>query len=333
MTQHTVVINGIVYDQHTGKPLSIERSALAHPDARTVHNTLQRSTTLQRKYVSKPAPASAPEPRPSAEQITVTRTAPVAQAVAEPATASQEVAVHTITKFAPHPVKAPATPRRVISDVAPGTVHPVAKRAVERQSALKAQAAAPAPVVKPSQVLKNEAIADALTRTANSPQKKEHHQKKQRGFFQRALSVGSASLALLLLGGYLTYLSMPNISTRVAAAQAGINASYPSYRPSGYSLSGPVTFQQGAVTMKFAANGAPVSYTFTQSRSGWDSTAVLDNYVMPKVGENFSTTTAGGLTIYTFGRDAAWVSGGILYTISGNANLSNDQLRRIATSV
>lgn len=164
-------------------------------------------------------------------------------------------------------------------------------------------------------------------------QKKDFKQPTRKQRVGQSLSIASAALGFLLLGGYLTYLSMPNISTRVAATQAGIDANYPSYRPSGYSLAGPVAYQQGAVSMKFAAAGTPVAYTLTQARSGWDSSAVLDSYVAPKAGKDYTITTANGLTIYTFNHDAAWVNGGILYTISGNAPLSNEQIQRIATSV
>ena len=54
----------------------------------------------------------------------------------------------------------------------------------------------------------------------------------------RRLSIAGAMVALLAFGGYLTYHNMPAIATRMAAAQAGINASFPSYQPSGYSLAG-----------------------------------------------------------------------------------------------
>lgn len=85
--------------------------------------------------------------------------------------------------------------------------------------------------------------------------------------------------------------------------------------------------------MKFAANAGPEQYTLSQTRSEWDSTATLDNYVTPQAGKDYTTTTAGGLTIYRYADNAVWVNGGILYTISGNASLSNDQIQRIASSL
>ncbi len=288
--------------------------------ANQVHTTVQHSTTLNRKYLTQPTAA-----KPSAAQAnrSTPKTVPIA-------TRRAPNPAHKITKFAPRTVDAPAPRPHLVADVAP-MPHPLTQKVAERQTAAQ-HATQPMPQ-KSAKALKQEAIADATRRTLMTSQKKEVKQPTRGQRVGRSLSIASAAFGFLLLGGYLTYLSMPNISTRVAAAQAGINANYPSYKPSGYSLAGPVAYQQGAVSMKFAANGTPVAYTLTQTRSGWDSSAVLDGYVTPKAGKHYATTTANGLTIYTFDHDAAWVNGGILYTISGNAPLSNEQIQRIATSV
>ena len=126
---------------------------------------------------------------------------------------------------------------------------------------------------------------------------------------------------------------MPNLSVRVAAAQAGIDATYPSYRPDGYKLNGPVAYNQGEVSMKFAANAGPQDFTIVQSKTNWDSSAAKENYVKPKWGDNVMQYTEHGLTIYAHDGDAAWVNNGILYTIDGDAPLSASQIRGIATSM
>ena len=126
---------------------------------------------------------------------------------------------------------------------------------------------------------------------------------------------------------------MPSLSVRVAAAQAGIDASYPEYRPDGYSLRGTVAYKEGEVSMQFGANAGPQEFTVTQAKSSYDSVAVLDNHVKPASGEQYTTYNERGLTIYTYDSNAAWVNGGILYTITGDAPLSGEQIRRIATSL
>ncbi len=315
MTEQTVVVNGKVYDRRTGMPLRHERGRIVPADhsATTVHATPQKSRTLHRKYVHLEKTPTHHENDSASAVITVHKKPHASTA------STAHPAVKRFVKDTPH-----TRPTPIVTDIAPAPHH-LAKKAEVRTTK---------PVVtgiKPSHVLKREAIDQA---TAAMPTHRAEPAKQPHlSHTSRALSVASAALALLLLGGYFTYLNMPALSTRVAAAQAGINATYPGYQPSGYSLSGPVAFQQGNVTMKFAANAGPQSYTLSQTKSGWDSSAVLDNYVTPKVGDDYMANSINGLTIYTYGNNAAWVNDGILYSINGNAPLSSDQIEHIATSM
>ena len=59
---------------------------------------------------------------------------------------------------------------------------------------------------------------------------------------------------------------------------------------------------------------------------------MLDNFVTKKTG-TYLTYQERGLTIYSFGDQAAWVNGGLLYTIDGDAPLSSEQLLNIAASM
>jgi hypothetical protein len=320
MGQKTVTINGTVYDKHTGMPLRQERShnTHSHHTAAQIHTPLQKSRTLNRKYVAKNHPGAVKRPA-------ATHSVSIHKPAAAPLVSRSE----SISRFAKEFNAAPRAQKRSFNDIGP-SAHPV----VAKVEAKRAAAIAPVtPRHTPSSVLKNNAIDHALAQTHHLPKQKQVKLVKKSARTTRALSFASGSFALLLIGAYFTYLSMPSLSTRVAAAQAGINASYPNYKPTGYSLNGPVAFNQGSVTMNFAANAGPQSFTLGQSRSGWDSSAVLTNYIEPKAGDQYSTTTTNGLTIYTFDNAAAWVNGGIFYTISGDAPLSSDQIQRIATSL
>jgi hypothetical protein len=320
MGQTTVTINGTVYDKHTGMPLREERSHQVpqHRAATQVHTQLQKSRTLNRKYVAKNHTGAVKRPA-ATHSVSLHKTATT------PLISRSE----SISRFAKEFNAAPRAQKRHFTDIGPST-HPI----VAHVEAKRAAAVAPAtPRHTPANVLKNEAIDHAMAQVQLSTKQKQIKPVKKSARTTRALSFASGSLALLLVGAYFTYLSMPSLSTRVAAAQAGINASYPNYKPTGYSLNGPVAFDQGSVSMKFAANAGPQSYTLAQTRSGWDSSAVLTNYVEPKTGSQYSTTTTNGLTIYTYGNAAAWVNAGILYTISGDAPLSSEQIQRIATSL
>lgn len=314
MSQPTVTINGTVYDAHTGMPINQnEQTPLPTESPKqtanftAIHQRTQKSQTLHRRSVKKTvSEQEAPAPRKAVP----------------PASSG-----HTISKFAPHPsgVKKGV----VMSDIGP-TAHPLANKTVQRQHQAMQVRSTPKQL-KPAQAIKQEAIAEALDKApAHNTAAKEHKKAKK---YPRLMSLVSVSLALLLLGGYFTYLNLPRFSVRVAAAQAGVSATYPEYHPDGYSLQGPVAYSDGQVSMKFASNAGPQNFTVNQTKSGWDSSAVLDNYVKNKAGDNYITYNERGLTIYTFDGNAAWVNGGILYTISGDAPLSSDQIRRIATSM
>jgi hypothetical protein len=315
MSKQTITINGVTYDTQTGMPVQgaahIEQPVVRFAPtlkghaAKTMHRTTQKSQTLRRQVVKPVAAVSAAKKPTAAPKPTIARS---------PA----------ITKFAPHPAgaKPVAAPRRV-TDIAP-MPHPMVAKAVTKAHAPKATLAP-----KPSQIIKQEAIAEALDKApTHKTRAKTVHPKKPRG-----LTIASASLALLLLGGYFTYLNMPTLSVRMAAAQSGVSATYPGYHPDGYNIRGLVTYNDSSVNMTFAANGGPQSYTVGQAKSNLDSSAVLENYVKPKVGGSYIPYTQQGLTIYIFGNDAAWVNGGILYTINGDAPLSSEQILHIASSM
>ncbi|HTK39620.1 MAG TPA: hypothetical protein VL362_02020 [Patescibacteria group bacterium] len=312
MAAEVVTINGRKYDKHTGMPLSDEhKTETAKHHATSLHSRTTRSKTLDRRYV-----------KHHKKEADTAKPAPVAAPAAHTPSAPKQA--HTITKYAAHK---PAPARKSLDGIGP-VVHPM----VQSVHAAKKPAVTKR-VHKPSDVIKAEAIKTALD-SAPSHHRKEHTVAKtsKRGG-SRMMSLATAGTALLLLGGYFTYLNMPNLSVRVAAARAGIDAQYPSYRPSGYSMAGPIAYDSGKVQMKFAANGGPQSFMLSQERSGWDSDAVLEDYVTPKAGDNYAVTSEGGLTIYTWNGNAAWVSGGILYTVNGDSNLSPDQIRHMAASM
>jgi hypothetical protein len=306
----TITISGQEYDSVTGLPVNnvSESSAApqkettpAHKPASQLHATPQRSVTLHRKAAKK-----------SMHEI-VRRKPLVHTAVAKP---------HPeVRKFAPHPIGA-ITPK--VMDIGPA-LHPHVAKAHARSAAKEQSLSATLPTASDK---KTAAVKNAVAQTHKKQPMRQRLQPRQ-----RVVGIISATFALVLLGGYFTYLNMPALSVRVAAAQAGINANYPEYRPDGYSLAGPVAFSDGRVSMNFKANGGSHRFTVSQSKSGWNNEAVLDNYITPRAGSSYIPYTERGLTIYTYNDNAAWVNGGILYTIEGNAPLSSEQIRRIATSL
>lgn len=202
-------------------------------------------------------------------------------------------------------------------------MHPVAAKALAQITPAAAQ---PQSSRELKEALIRERLAEATPNTER-PAKQSRLSRQP-----RLATILTSSLALLILAGYLTYINLPNISMRVAATRAGISANYPNYQPDGYHFAGPITYQPGEVNISFKSNTNDRNFMIKQKASTWDSQAVLDNYVSKKTG-TYLTYQERGLTIYSFGNRAAWVNGGLLYTVEGNAPLSSDQLLRIATSM
>ena len=319
----TVNINGRQYDMLTGLPLDEmpdQTQAQAAPAKATpaiprsihagnIHSVTQKSQTLRRSALQRPAATQAVQPAAPSHIVQLRKKA--AAMHQQPIIKSPQ-----INRFAPRAISS----QHRVMDIGPAP-HPIAVKAQAAVNAKKMPAE-----TKPVQTIKEAIMQEAIANTTK--QTKQH----KRSFRPRIASIVTASFALFILGGYLTYLNMPSLSVRVAAAAAGIDASYPNYRPDGYQLSGPVVYDKGQVRLDFAANAGPQNFTIKQTKSDWDSAAVLDKYVDPKAGSDYATYSERGLTIYTFDGGVAWVNGGILYTIEGNAPLSNEQVRRLATS-
>jgi hypothetical protein len=334
----TVTINGRLYDAVTGLPIEsisvtdpnkkpIKKKPAPAPakkpepktsrgvtNSEIVHSNVQRSKTLHRRATKKPEAPNKPITKRAApgRHMDIARSASVTRFAKDPVTTA--------------PVPKPKAVVPAAKPDKPARVHPVAERAATRRTIKKA--AAPAKPVTAKQV-KDAEISKAL---ATPKAKEAKPSKSEKKTFKRVLIIGSAVL-IVLIGLYAAWRLIPNISVSIAAAQAGIEATYPEYTPDGYSLSQPVTYSDGEVDLKFTSNSNENYYTVSQTRSSWDSSAVLDNVVTPAAGADYTTTKERGLTIYTYGTNAAWVNGGILYEIDSKAPLSGDQIRKIATSL
>lgn len=336
----TVTINGRAYDAVTGLPIEsikvnsspapgkkkpaavpaptpVEKPAskVTHEitDSKIVHNNLQRSQTLLRRGTKKPGVPNKP---------IIKRSSPGRH---------MDIARSTdVTRFAKHPVVASAskpasavTSKPTVHPDKPARVHPMAQRAITQKAVVTPKKATTAKEVKDAEIAKALAVPTPKTKKQSKAKKKA----------LRRVVIISSIVLILLAGLFAAWRFIPNISVSLAAAQAGIAATYPEYTPDGYSLSQPVTYSDGEVDLKFTSNSNDNYYAINQARSSWDSSAVLDNVVTPAAGANYVTTKERGLTIYTYDTKAAWVNSGILYQINSQAPLTGDQIRRIATSL
>ncbi len=324
--QSTITVNGQAYDKITGLPVS---TSDARPpitkkpttNAHILHASAGRSKTLRRPTTAKKTgektevkPASKPmssdiipRKRPtSAKQTTVSRPS-------------------SISKFTPVQKKTAANK----ADITPRN-HPHALKVAQRQAAQSKTVAAPRPL-SPKDT-KNDAINKALTEAKPVSPAMQHKQKKTKKRSTRLVQIWGGITCAALIVAAIVWVNLPTLSITVAAAQSGVKATIPHFKPDGYTLRLPIEAKSNHVSMTYSSNQNDTSFTLTQEKSSWDSQAVRA-WVTGQSNGQFLTTNDRGLTIYTFDGSAAWVNAGILYKIAGGAHISNDAILRIANSL
>ncbi len=332
--KQTVIINGKTYDMASGQPLSA-------PDASPVKSRVisdiapnnqgilaKKAKPAQATNVHKAAREVAPHTRANPQKSTTLRRdilkKPVSKVRPDAGKIHRRVQKsERITKFAPSAPQ-PAAPK-VDTDLAAQT------KALERAHAEHIAKAEHKSAHISSRVIKEHLLGQAIDKVPVSEEV--HPSSAQSVRKSRFASVAMTSVALLFLGGYLTYINIPNLSVRIAAASTGIDASLPSYQPAGYRIHGPISYQDGEVNVNYKSNNSSQGYKITQRPTDWDPIATLDNYVESDSKNDYQIHSVQGLTVYTYNKKAVWVNGGILHIIAGNAPLSNQQVEHIVASM
>lgn len=299
--ENFIIINGQKYDSVTGKPITPQ---IQKKPAQLIDSISKKSHTIYQHAVKRPV------------QVTMNR---------KPGRNLDIARSGSVSKFKPRNTQ---NVQENKENPAP-TKHPIVLMGEKRQALIRNHLSIQKQnntAIKTPQAIKQEAIEKAL----EQPTRKT----KEKPFFVRHAKLIIIATFILIAGGatYFTYSSMPGFSVKIASAQAGINATFPGYYPDGYSPNGPVTSNNSQVLINFKSNTDTSFFNIRQTRSSWDSTAVKE-MVIKKSNNTFSTTEERGLTIYVYNGNAAWVNGGILYEIVGNAPLSSYQVRKMATSL
>ncbi|MBR3236151.1 hypothetical protein IKF92_00505 [Candidatus Saccharibacteria bacterium] len=215
------------------------------------------------------------------------------------------------------------------------TVHPMQKRANDelrqrnqRQEEQIRMASA--------KELKDQAIRKALANASAMPEDgsemSNSKAKMQFGFGRLALALACTIIVVFGIV-YFVNLNMPDISLKVAAMQTGINASYPSYVPRDFGVSG-ITSEDGKITIVFRNSKTGDEFSLIEESSSWDSNALMTNYVQPTFKDNYAIVREQGLTLYISDSNAAWVNGGIVYKLNTTSgSLTHKQIRSIAVSL
>lgn len=166
---------------------------------------------------------------------------------------------------------------------------------------------------------------------------KSHHKtypaKKSKSKKGRWASIAAGSLTTILLIAFFVYQNIPSIALYTTSSKVGFNVVKPSYQPAGFGLKGPVEYEQGKVSLDFRSNSDDKSYTIEQTKTELDSASVMNSY-LDKQSKDYSTEFANGRTVYIYGNNnATWVDGGVWYNLTNQANLPNDQLLKIVSSI
>ncbi len=332
-----IVVNGKQYYAETGLLVENQPAVTTTTEVASghIHRGVQKSQTLNRRFVKQPARQSETQ----VEAIRQFKRKHDYEEARKRAAQMNAVAARKRAASAPqisHFNQGAGSAKRVIAPIAqpakapiaPAQIHPLQEK-INAQSQIHTEKHLPT-----AKEIKESAISRAIanSETNSKTRKKSRGVRKQTVWRSRNFVGLTASFTVIVVClGYLSYLNLPNISTRIAAMQAGINADLPAYTPSNYQLNGLANFDGRSVNISYK-NGEN-EYTIKQSSSNWDSVALLNNYVEKNWPNQYTTTQEKGIMVYTNGQgEAAWVNNGIVYIIDGQTGLDDEQIRKIANS-
>lgn len=309
-------------DGFSRRPKTVTRNKTT---ATAVHRKTEKSKTLMRNVVKKPA-----APKPKAAIPAVKKSRPSIHMDIDPKRISRAKTVHKsplVSKFggtqkrvrpvtAPLPVKpAPDEPPMLHTHGKPDVAS--AKRKSVHQKALQ------------------KALDEATSHKQPKTKKTSRRQKLSHKLrvSNRTVNIAAASLAVMLLSGFVAYQNIPNLSMQIATARAGVNGTLPGYQPAGFGLVGPIRYQNGQIVLNYASRSDERQFKVSQTATQWNSDTLQENFLV-SAEKTYQTFQNSGKTIYIYDdNNATWVDGGVWYQIEGNSALSNDQLLRMAASM
>lgn len=297
----------------SGAPEMLELSDTIEKFVSVAMKSSKVQEEVQKKTVRKSTTSSTA--KKSSPGIRITSRKPVAQATSS-TRATRTAASKTSVK--------PSAARRVATRK-PTTARKLAPKRNVRPTA-------PQLIADEDQDLRNALRSVAAIDEEPTLKTKKKSTRKRSGSGKRFVLAFFCAAACVAAVVYFVGSNIPDISVKVAAMQSGIEASYPSYIPRGFSPSD-ISSENGKITLTFKGP-EKASFTLTEEKSSWDSTTLLRNYVEPNWQTSYITTHEQGITIYISGANAAWVNGGVLYKIeAASSSLTKKQLRNIVTSL
>ena len=358
-----IELNGKRYDAHTGRllnaatPVSSPKkiphlpqaatTRVVKPTPHTAANPVKAPIVKTRSSVQRPSPnnvsrhkAQKPQTlmrrataKPQAGQMVAAKLKVQAPAVRAVGTIAVQPKL-SISGINPHHKRAAAQTQKspAVQKFSKPAVFAPQKRL---QPAASAVSPAKQSQAEHKKAFFEKAIANATSHEAvKAPRTKKTSRLKNSLKRQKSVFMVAASASVLVIvGAFVAFSNMSTLELKVASMRAGVNVNLPAYQPDGFSKSGPIAYQSGKVTVGFRANDSSGrEYKLSQEESPWNSETLYDSVVATN--KEVQTVQQNGNTVYLYGdSEASWVSGGILHTITGNANLSTDQLLKIASNV
>ncbi|MDB5160931.1 MAG: hypothetical protein JWO96_311 [Candidatus Saccharibacteria bacterium] len=324
------MIDGFVIGAHhkTTKALAKPRVQQAPAKAQGLHQRTQRSSTLMRHIVKKPD-ISKKENNAASVQARDIKPHPVR--VSRAKTIMKHDKVNRFGAFPPA-AQSPTQPQKMSI---------TAKASYRADTATVVAPRVPSMITSASHNKLERMLDEALTKANAHKQMmnsdRNHSRLRQRlNYVPKWISITVVVVVVIAAAFWLVWQNLPTVAVHVAAARAHVNASIPSYTPSGFNIAGPVQYHDGAVTMQFrnkVSTGTEREFSITQKASNWNSTSLEANYLPNE--QSVQTSLVGGTTVYIYGNksDAAWVNHGVLYNLDNKAQLSSDQVLKIVQSL
>lgn len=298
------------------------------PEANSVQ--VRTSTTPTVRPIAVKAPGHAISVRTEAENTTAAHASANASSPyvnSNATTADRPAERHP---YQVHAAEARAARRQLEEQIRHAT-HPTVSTQERKDIAIARALAAVQPIEQENDVLARN-VSSSAPQLDTTRSKRQKHKKEKSGLSTgRRFALAFAVAAVAVTGlGVLIMNSVPDISLQVAAMQVGIDATYPAYVPRGFSMTN-VTSADGRIRLTFSNN--ETTFVITESQSSWDTSAVLNNYVKPEW-PAYTTTHENGITVYINNSNAAWVNGGIFYTIECETGaLTKKQLTNIVAGL
>ncbi len=282
--------------------------------AKPAKRTVQKSKTLHRKVVKKPAADEAKTPKVSkASSYHPNERLERAKSTEKHPAVSRHHSVKTKVE----PKVVPIKPKHHAAHAAPA---PVQSPSAYKPKAPKASA----PSVMEKQVEKA---------TAHNSHTRETTPKK--GLLHKLATPAGllpVFVTTMAIAGFLVYQNIPSISMRVAANRAGFNARLPE-SPIGFGVDGPVVVDGGRVSVRFRSNTDTRNATLHQQPSNLDTDSLRLGFLEQNDIE-YQTYSRNGSTIFIYGdSQATWLNQGVWFTLEGESRLSPAQILDLASSI